>query len=613
MKWSLLVALLVVVVLGLPRGARAGQPNVQPPTGNYSGGVFYGPDPYTFATNIYCVGGPSYNSSYSNALEGTHTFTFKGAPDGSLLVSIDGGGLQLVNSCGDPFAPPATTVATYTVTYHYSSPPPPTPTPTPTPTPMPTPTPSPHGGSSTPTPPPSGGPGGSGGQVTPAPDAGTPAPVEATPTPTASAGPSASPAPVGAVHHSPSPSLAPAPARARWWESGWLLWLLVLLAVLLTLWRLSRSPRIRQACADFWLRVWFKVEPFWLRLKLATRRILRVRGHDQPKSPGLSAHEHSGKVLAHHHTSYPSLFFLVIVSSVLLAAYSVSSQAANTDLSLTVLGPPPSQGATIDQPLDGDHVTSATITVRGTCPNGLMVEVYRNGSFAGSAFCDPPGLYTMLITLVPGRNDLVAKDLDGLGQYGPDSATVTVWYDVPPPPTPTPTPTPSAGPHPSPTPRPTPPPTPRGTPQPGVAPFLLDVARHYYTGLAPGDEVRWALSIQGGTAPYSIDWDWGDGTKQPLAVGRATTITPSHTYRKAGIYRLVVRGRDAAGHEAALTLVAVVSGPAPAVSSVTPFRTDGILLIAWPLLAATGLVILSFWLGEHHKLAVARAEQQSTG
>src|SRR5205814_1123827 len=93
-KWSLLMALLVVVVLGLPKLAAAGQPSVSVPTGPQSGGVFTGT--YTFETYISCASGLSFNSSYSNNLEGTHTFAFYGAADGSLLVSIDSGGMQLI-------------------------------------------------------------------------------------------------------------------------------------------------------------------------------------------------------------------------------------------------------------------------------------------------------------------------------------------------------------------------------------------------------------------------------------------------------------------------------------------------------------------------------------
>ena len=148
-KWSLLMILLVVVVLVLPMRALAGQPSVSPPSGPQSGGVFTGG--YTFNTYISCSGGFSFNSSYSNSLDGTHTFRFYGSADGSLLVTINNGGLQLVTSCGDPFTGPNSIAATYTVSKNTAPPPTPTPTPAPTPTPTPPP-PTGGGGGSTPTP-----------------------------------------------------------------------------------------------------------------------------------------------------------------------------------------------------------------------------------------------------------------------------------------------------------------------------------------------------------------------------------------------------------------------------------------------------------------------------
>src|SRR5262249_11573860 len=153
---------------------------------------------------------------------------------------------------------------------------------------------------------------------------------------------------------------------------------------------------------------------------------------------------------------------------------------------------------------------------------------------AGSTICDLTGLYSVIITLLPDQNDLIARVADALGQYGPDSATVTVYYDVPPPPTPTPT--PSSSPTPSPSPRsgptplppPTPPPRPptaprpaaTPTPAPAPAPLVIPSSRHFYQGSGPGDQIQWDLNVSGGRPPYQITWDWGDGTHD-------TTSTPN--------------------------------------------------------------------------------------
>ncbi len=619
------MALLVVVVLGLPRGVSAGQPSVQAPTGPQSGGVFTGP--YSFATYINCDGGPSFNSSYTNALDGTHTFTFMGAADGSLLVRIDGGGAQLLTSCGDPT--PTSTVAAYTVTYDPFGPPP-TPNPTPTPT-------------ATPTPPPTGGgAGGAGPGTSPAP-AGSHSP--ATLAPGASTLP---PSPAAASPATPEPAVAPstaapAPATAggqlsrlivgtAGQQPKWHWWLSLSVVGLLTLgalaWYVGHLPRVQHWAGELasrWgLRWRLRVGPHWLRLKLAVGKFTRVHAHDVPRTSGLSPHDHTGRLTAHHHTSYPALAFLMLASTVLLGAYSVSTRA-DSNLSLTVLGPPPTVGATIDQPVAGQRFSVATTTVRGTCPPGLLVEVYRNGSFAGSASCDGGGLYNLVITLIPDQNDLVARDLDALGQYGPDSATVTVYYDVPP--TPSPTPTPPATPTPvgngaapiqtlAPTPAVTaasPRPSPATSQFPASAPpaaFLLNSQQHHQTGLQAGQQIVWPVTISGGTPPYHLAWDWGDGDVENLEPGSQTSANPSHTYTKSGTYRLTIRARDAAGREAVLTLAAIVNGPVTG-PAITANYATGSMLLAWLMLGATGAVALSFWLGERHKLAIARLDAAS--
>jgi hypothetical protein len=339
-------------------------------------------------------------------------------------------------------------------------------------------------------------------------------------------------------------------------------------------------------------------------------------------SKHFSHHRHSGKVLGHRHTSYPALVFLLALTTVLVAGVSLTTSAASTDLSLTVLGPPPTTGATIDDPLDGDHFSVSTQTVRGTCPYGLMVEIYRNGTFAGSAVCDSGNLYNLVITLVPGPNALVAKDLDGLSQYGPDSPTVTVYYDPPaptptptPPPTPVPTATPTPGPTTGPTPKPTVKPSPKVTPKPtpktapkptstppALPPFLLESDSHFFQGASPDTPVTWQLKLVGGASPYRITWQWGDGHQDTTTSPAAGPITASHRYDKPGSYRVVIRATDGQGREAAMSLVAIVNGPPDAAGSTTRNEPPGALLFIWPLLIIVSLLTGSFWLGERHKL-----------
>lgn len=591
--------------IGLPLAALATQPSVQAPTGPNSGGYFSGT--YSFATYITCDSGVTLNGSYSNNLDGTHSFNFIGAPDGSLLVRIDGGGSQLITSCGAPFATPQTIVATYTVTK--GTPPPPTPSPSPSPSPAPTPsaTPPPPTPEPTPTPvpvpggggPSSGGgsPPGVGARAAPAPGD-PPAPPQpstavATPdtdktlTPSASlnrlANPAANPPPKPASRINSSPSVV-----------GWL-WLITLFAMVVLFVLIVRHKRARE----------------YIQTKLKAL----IHGHDLPKRKGLSHKRHTGKVLAHHHTSYPALVFVMMLASVILTAYYGSSLAnSSSDLSLTVTGAPPSVAPVITSPAGGETYTSSSLSVKGTCEAGLVVSLQRNGSAAGSVVCDSTGSFSLLLTLVSGSNSLVAYDLDGLNQSSPASNTVTVTYAPPPPPSPTPIPTPAPSLAPSPIPPSSSAPT-SPVPQPTVKPgpttpkpasgqiqptFLITSDQIYYPASSVGQAVMVRLTLSGGHEPYEIKLDWGDGTKQTLN-STADRLNLSHSYAKPGSFQLVVRGSDTMGQRAVLSVAVIVAGSSAAPLTTNRREDGGVLAIAWPAMILTLLIIASFWLGEKHK------------
>ena len=119
------------------------------------------------------------------------------------------------------------------------------------------------------------------------------------------------------------------------------------------------------------------------------------------------------------------------------------------------------------------------------------------------------------------------------------------------------------------------------------------------------------ITISGGTRPYRAEVDWGDATSESPAVA-VDALTLSHVYRTAGIYQVTVRAYDAAGHEAALSLVTVVVGGGNGAffGPTRPSLADGALLVLWPLIIATGLITMSFWLGEQHRLAMLRGNGQ---
>jgi hypothetical protein len=391
--------------------------------------------------------------------------------------------------------------------------------------------------------------------------------------------------------------------------------LLVLLAM--------RSHRLRDWLAPSLAVARLRVEPYWFRFKWvithtigAVFKRIKIHGHDQPQRKGLAQHKHSGKVMAHHHTSYPALVFLLLLSGVLTIAVSVTTRAdssASSLLSLTVAGSPPAIPATIDDPSAGDRFTSSTVTIRGTCPADVFVEIWRGGTFAGSTICDINNLYAVLVTLTPGQNDLVARVVDALGQYGPDSAIITVYYDAPPPPTPTPSPLPTTTPTPNPTasprptklPRPSAQPTPAPTPTP-VPPLLLTSVQHNYQGADTSQPVDWTITVAGGHQPYHFIWEWGDGSSDTGYAAGPGPVSMQHRYSKPGTYTVIVRAHDSAAHDAALQLVAVINGPTVGAVSNSSNDAPGNLIFVWPLLILASLFVLSFWLGERHKLATTQ-------
>lgn len=296
--------------------------------------------------------------------------------------------------------------------------------------------------------------------------------------------------------------------------------------------------------------------------------------------PRLSHNRHTGYRLHRHHTSYAVLLFLVAVTAVVLLTVSsmtqaatpvVNPQAGSVGLKGKVKGPPPTEGAIILVPTNGQRFSTLPITVSGTCPKGLIVEIFKNDIFAGSTICEDAGNFSLLIDLVEGQNILVARVFDALDQAGPDSKPVTVFYDRP-------IPVGSVG---------------------GAAPMQLALnSDTRWRGINPGSQLSWPAEVVGGSAPYAISWDWGDSTLVPISQPTAGLFTATHTYDKAGNYKSIVRASDVKGQRAYLQVMTIVNGPAEP-SLTRPF--GGVLSIAWPLLILAVLLIISFYLGEKYE------------
>ena len=277
-------------------------------------------------------------------------------------------------------------------------------------------------------------------------------------------------------------------------------------------------------------------------------------------------------------------FLIVATISVFVASFSspVSAnsfeddvenpQSGSLGLGGVVEGEPPEQSASINSPTAGTGFTDSTVTVSGTCQPELIVEIYKNDTFAGSAICEDNGTFDIEIALFRGQNELQARVRDLLGQSGPDSDTVTVDFD----------------------PQVT-------TSDRDIAQQLLLTSNVSFRGASPGSEITFPMQISGGQGPYAVGINWGDGNDDVISRSDTGSFSASHAFDRPGVYRVVARAVDENDQASFLQLTAVVDGEVDGsfVEDREPTRiqTDYIL---WPIYVLAVIVPISFWLGSRH-------------
>ena len=298
----------------------------------------------------------------------------------------------------------------------------------------------------------------------------------------------------------------------------------------------------------------------------------------------------------HFHKSLPInrhyLVLALLVCGLALGTTSIASaavplpqnpQSGSVGLEGTISTAAPTRGATITTPGNGASFTSVPITVNGLCPKGLLVKLYANNIFVGSVPCDT-GSYSLQVDLFSGQNDLIARVYDALDQAGPDSNTVTVRFNDA---------------------------------------HFFEFGTHVSLtsnfakrGADPGQDLDWPLILTGGTGPYAINVDWGDGSPTDLSSQPfAGNITIRHIYKSAGVYKITVKATDSKGGEAFLQLVGVGNGKVTqgstsnggSASSVTK-----IVVLWWPAVAMLPLIFAAFWIGRRHELFTLRKQLEKT-
>ena len=274
---------------------------------------------------------------------------------------------------------------------------------------------------------------------------------------------------------------------------------------------------------------------------------------------------------------------LVTVQPALALGSQQNPQSGSVGLEGTVPGPAPTQAATIGVPANGQTFTSTPITVSGSCKTGLLVKVFSNNIFVGSAVCANGG-YSLQADLFSGRNDLVARVFDNLDQQGPDSNTVTVTFN-----------------------------------DAQFAQFGSHVSlssTYARIGVNPGATLTWPFVLSGGTGPFAISVDWGDGGTPTLkSESFPGVFDMTHVYSQAGVYTIVVKATDANNTSAYLQVIGVangqITGSITTGSSSSGTKTKTVIL--WqPFLAVIPFILIAFWLGRRHELYAIRRSLESS-
>lgn len=243
---------------------------------------------------------------------------------------------------------------------------------------------------------------------------------------------------------------------------------------------------------------------------------------------------------------------------------------------------PPKRGATITTPGNGASFASPETTVSGICPTGLLVQITNNKAMVGSVMCKN-GSFSLKIGLFSGDNELQAIVYDELDQPGPVSNTVKVHYT-----------------------------------DANITAFgqqLVLTSAYSRRATATGSQLTWPFQLTGGSGPYAISIDWGDGTESQLSSRPIPgTFDSLHAYKRAGIYQVNIKAVDSNKLSAFLQVIAVSNGKVSETEASVKddkSKTQIKTIIIWIPAAITFILLFpAYWLGRRSQLVSLRAKMQ---
>lgn len=273
-------------------------------------------------------------------------------------------------------------------------------------------------------------------------------------------------------------------------------------------------------------------------------------------------------------------FFLVLGADGASAQSSDPVQSGSVGLTGQISAPPPTEAAVISFPTNGQNFGDLPITIRGLCQDGLLVKIFKNNVFGGSAQCEG-GSFSLQSDLFVGTNELVARVFDDLDQPGPDSNVVTVTF--------------------------------RGNAV--NAPTRVTLTSNFAKrGANPGQTLTWPVILSGGLGPFAFSVDWGDGKEPDLFTEPFPgTIDLEHVYDEPGVFNVIVKVVDTNGTTAFLQLVGVANGPLSQTTDAgidaaggAGFTTTRTKIVWWPAAVIVPFAVSTFWLGKRYMVRVMK-------
>lgn len=256
------------------------------------------------------------------------------------------------------------------------------------------------------------------------------------------------------------------------------------------------------------------------------------------------------------------------------ATVSNVTVSGSVGLTATKPAPAPSVGATISVPSNGATITTSPLEVTGICTGDVLVKLFKNNVFSGSAMCNN-GSFSITTDLFSGANEFVARVFDALDQEGPVSNTVSITYQ-------------------------------NNTATPDIANRIQLTSNYAKRGANPNESLIWPIIISGGTGPYAISVDWGDTKTTLYSTANAGTFNIDHKYQNSGIYKVTITAVDANNVTAFLQVVAVANGPLSQTSTNggadTKQQTTVTKVLWQPTAAVLPFVVITFWLGKRYEV-----------